>query len=166
MELCEVCRVNTATIHLTQIQNGETLTRHICEECAEEEGIPFGVGSRNDQNDDNDEFGSPVEIDSEPMICTRCGTTEDQLAASGEVGCPKCYDVFRDFLDERSSYLSAFRRYDGKKYRHSGSRSFQSELDTLRRELGTAITEQRFETAAVLRDRILELESREEDSWN
>ncbi len=163
MELCEVCRVNTATIHLTQIQNGETLTRHICEDCAEEEGIPFGHGRH---NDDEDDFGSPVENVDEPIICPRCGTTEDQLAAFGEVGCSKCFETFREFLDERSSYHSAFRRYDGKKYRHSGSRSFQSELDTLRRELGTAIAEQRFETAAVLRDRILELESREEDSWN
>jgi len=162
MELCEVCRINTATIHLTQIQNGETLTRHICEECAEEEGIPFGG---NVQESDS-EFENIDNLDNEPLICAHCGTTEDQLAASGEVGCTKCYQVFRDFLDERSSYHAAFSRYDGKKYRQSGSRSFQSELDTLRRELGTAIVEQRFETAAVLRDRILELESREEESWN
>lgn len=162
MELCEVCRVNTATIHLTQIQNGETLTRHICEDCAEEEGVPFGHQGRGEDS----EFGIPTDIENEPIICFRCGTTEDQLAASGEVGCAKCFEVFREFLDERSSYHTAFRRYDGKKYRNAGSRSFQSELDTLRRELGTAIAEQRFEAAAVFRDRILELESREEDSWN
>lgn len=157
MELCEVCRVNTATIHLTQIEQGETITRHLCQDCAEEEGIPAIVDGINGETDDED---------NQPLECSKCGTTEDQLASSGEVGCAYCYEIFDDFIAERSSYQTAYRRYDGKRYRQSGSRSFQSELDTLRRELGSAIKEERFEVATVLRDRIRELESREEDLWN
>ncbi len=157
MELCEVCRVNTATIHLTQIDQGETVTRHLCNDCASEEGIPV-VDETIQEQDNIDEIP--------PLECPRCETTEDQLAASGEVGCSECYRIFHDFLSERADYRNNFRRYDGKKYRQSGSRSFQSELDTLRRELGTAISEERFEVATVLRDRIREIESNEEQTWN
>lgn len=158
MELCEVCRVNTATIHLTQIEQGEAVSRHLCNDCAQEEGIP--VADEMNGNGENESEEIP------PLACPRCETTEDQLASSGEVGCSECYKVFQEFLAERSGYRGSFRRYDGKQYRQSGSRNFQSELDTLRRELGAAISEERFEVASVLRDRIREIEANEEISWS
>ncbi len=161
MELCEVCRVNTATIHLTQVEHGEPITRHLCQDCAEDEGIP---GLPNMEGEQSDQQIAPEEI--LPLTCPTCGTTEDQLAATGELGCTECYKIFKLILQDQSSFRSLFRRYEGKQYRQSGSRSFQSELDTLRRELGTAIHEERFEVATVLRDRIREIESSEESLWS
>lgn len=158
MELCEVCRINTATIHLTQIEQGEAVTRHLCEECANEEGIPIiAEGTLPEQEEALE--------DNEPITCAHCGTTEDQLTSSGEVGCTHCYETFQPIISERSSYRISYRRYDGKRYRQTGSRSFQNELDTLRRELATAIAEERFEVASVLRDRIRDLEG-QEDVWS
>ena len=37
--LCENCGKNEAAIHLTQIQNNEMTTRHLCEVCAEAMGL-------------------------------------------------------------------------------------------------------------------------------
>ncbi len=161
MELCEVCRVNTATIHLTQISNGESLTRRLCKDCANEEGIPMG-------DQDDEDVTDLEELAQEPILltCSKCGTTEEQVISSGRVGCSHCYVVFRNAIEERSSYLDVYTRYDGKQYRQGSSKSFQSELDTLRRELGTAIVEERFEIASVLRDRIREIEENEELQWS
>jgi len=156
MELCEVCRVNTATIHLTQINNGETLTRHLCSDCASDEGVPMGGNGE-------EEVADLEDLASEPILlsCAKCGTTEEQVISSGRVGCSHCYEVFRTIIEERSSYIDVYKRYSGKSYRQGSSRSFQSELDTLRRELGTAINEERFEVATVLRDRIRDIENNE-----
>ncbi len=161
MELCEVCRVNTATIHLTQVEHGEPITRHLCQDCAEDEGIP-GLPEMG-QTEQQDSIEQEEIL---PLTCPHCNTNEDQIAGSGEVGCAQCYSIFRTLIQEKGDFRSNYQRYDGKKYRQSGSRSFQSELDTLRRELGAAITQERFEVAAVLRDRIREIEANEESSWS
>jgi protein arginine kinase activator len=36
---CECCQEHEATIHLTQVLNGESRELHLCEECAEEHGL-------------------------------------------------------------------------------------------------------------------------------
>ena len=36
---CEGCRKNSATIHLTEIANGQRRELHLCESCAQKQGI-------------------------------------------------------------------------------------------------------------------------------
>ena len=88
MDICEVCRVNTATIHLTQISNGETLTRHLCADCAEEEGLPVL---------ETGEDGELPPVESEPLTCPHCqvlahvtpvSVTPKLLCASAHVANP------------------------------------------------------------------------------
>ncbi len=42
--LCERCKVNQATLHLTDIIEGSVFERHLCEECRSEE-LPFDLPS-------------------------------------------------------------------------------------------------------------------------
>jgi len=37
--LCQRCKKNNATVHLTDIVNGEKREKHLCEDCAAEEGV-------------------------------------------------------------------------------------------------------------------------------
>ena len=37
--LCECCQEHEATIHLTQVVNGQSKELHLCEECAEQSGL-------------------------------------------------------------------------------------------------------------------------------
>jgi len=36
---CQICQKRTATIHLTEITEGQRTELHICEHCASEQGI-------------------------------------------------------------------------------------------------------------------------------
>ena len=158
MDICEVCHVNTATIHLTQIENGHTTMRHLCADCAEEEGLPFLPENMGDLDGE--------EMNSQPLMCSDCGTTEEDYRKTKLLGCPKCYNVFKEDIDEEEGYTFKFRRYDGKKYGISKSNSRINQLDILRKELDSAIKEERFEVATVLRDKVRELEAEEERRWS
>jgi protein arginine kinase activator len=43
--LCERCGENEAIIHLTQIENNQMNTSHLCEGCAAEKGLDTGVAA-------------------------------------------------------------------------------------------------------------------------
>jgi len=160
MEICEVCHVNTATIHLTQIENGSATTRHLCQDCAESEGLQVIP------NDGSEEAIEDLDDFNEMQSCPKCNTSEDEIVATGEVGCSACYETFNDLLSSIAGYKYNYQRYNGKMYHQSSSREFHSELDILRRELDTAIREERFEVARVLRDRIRDLEIQEDSRWS
>ncbi len=36
---CQLCSSNTATIHLTEITNGQRVETHLCQECAQKQGL-------------------------------------------------------------------------------------------------------------------------------
>jgi protein arginine kinase activator len=152
MELCEVCHENESVIHITQMSGDGVAMRHLCEECAVEEGIPLpNMG---------DEFGEMDDdaLEKEVIICSRCGTSDEEFRKDYKAGCARCYDVFASELENRMRVKSGHRFYTGKQYNRAGSRAFKSELDCLREELSATIRDQKFEVASVLRDRIRVLE--------
>ena len=36
---CEICKTNTATVHLTEIIDGHRSESHLCQSCAQKEGV-------------------------------------------------------------------------------------------------------------------------------
>ena len=42
--LCDICKQNTATVHLTQIVEGKTRKMDLCEACSKEKGIDDPTG--------------------------------------------------------------------------------------------------------------------------
>ncbi|HRT82669.1 MAG TPA: UvrB/UvrC motif-containing protein, partial [Oscillospiraceae bacterium] len=91
--------------------------------------------------------------------CPKCGSSFEDIAKSGKIGCAECYNTFYEKL------LPTRQRIHGR-IRHSGKVSEaaceenkkQSELEKLRCRLNAAVEEQNYEEAAVLRDKIRELE--------
>ena len=39
--LCQICRKNTAVVHLTRITKDKKREMHLCEDCAKKRGLPF-----------------------------------------------------------------------------------------------------------------------------
>ncbi|UCE99036.1 MAG: UvrB/UvrC motif-containing protein [Planctomycetota bacterium] len=162
---CQICQKNEATIHLTEINDGVRNEMHLCEQCAQEEGV--AVKSHLPINEllanllatqpSDDELFSGSEQES---ICPHCGFTLDQFTKKAVLGCPYDYEVF-----EKSLLPLIKRAHDGKTSHRgkvpskaSKDTKKQVELMSLRRELETAIKSEDYELAAKLRDKINQFE--------
>jgi protein arginine kinase activator len=154
--LCESCKEKEATIHLTQVVDGEIKKLHLCEACAAKKGIDFqgplsitdillGMGIQ-----------KPSETASAERTCPRCHMRRTDFKKTGRFGCAACYDAF---AEELPPLLKAMHRSD----HHTGkvpsreSRRVQAtaELASLQQQMDKAIAAENFEEAARLRDAIL-----------
>lgn len=158
---CQVCQKNEATIHLTEINDGVRTEMHLCENCAQEEGI--AVKSHLPINEllanllatqpSDDEVSGSSEQD---ITCPHCGFTLEQFTKKAVLGCPYDYDVF-----EKSLVPLIERAHDGRTShcgkvptKTSSDTKKQVELLTLRQQLETAVKSEDYELAAKLRDEI------------
>lgn len=164
---CTHCNEREANTHIKRIINGRKEEMHLCEECAKELGVmeefsfePFtmdslfgkllGAGAK--------AFNSLSGVDR----CTYCGTTFNDIVNTGRVGCAHCYDKFERKLEPSIEKLHGRAKHIGKNVSYTEEKNETeketvSELDKLKADLKLAIQEQRFEDAAVLRDKINEL---------
>jgi protein arginine kinase activator len=162
---CEICQKNDATIHLTEITEGTRIETHLCEHCAQEQGIviksqiPLNelLGSLlASQSSDDELFGSPEK----DLSCPRCGFTLEQYRREGVLGCPYDYEVFEKAL------APLIKKAHDSKTTHCGKvpskipkdEKKQIELLNLRQQLDAAVQSEDYETAAKLRDKINQLE--------
>ena len=93
---CHHCD-NQATVHLTQILNGQMHKMDLCESCAQAKGVTnpenLSISNLMDKVDmDTDNSGTA-------MVCESCGTTHQEFKKGGRLGCEACYHVFRPVLD-------------------------------------------------------------------
>ena len=88
--------------------------------------------------------------------CEKCGNTFNDIVNSGKIGCADCYTTFYDKLLPSLQRIHGKTRHEGKNPTIIKAEVNESvhELQALENELKTAISEQNFEKAAELRDRI------------
>ncbi len=163
--LCQACKEKTATIHLTELTDGQRCETHLCQQCAESQGlaiksqIPLNellntLLSAAPQTDGNSENGTS-EMQSEHP-CPDCGMTLKRFSKESLLGCPHDYDEFKDELAPLIKQTQ-----DGKTH-HIGKAPSRMpaehhrdiELKNLKRQLDAAIKNEDYEAAAKLRDRI------------
>lgn len=160
---CTHCHEREANTHIKRNINGKKEEMHLCEECAKELGVldefsfePFSMDSF---------FGNllgagAAAVNSLTGVdrCTYCGTSFNDIVKSGRVGCAHCYDRFENKLAPSIEKLHGSAKHIGKNVSYTEETEEEiSEIDKLKADLKTAIQEQRFEDAAVLRDKIKEL---------
>lgn len=159
--LCQSCGKRQATTHIKTILNGELKEYDLCSECANKMG--YGSFFGNMGFDLNKLFGSFM--DSFPSAaltakrCQCCGSSFEDIAKSGKVGCANCYDVFYEELLPSIQRIHGRTSHIGKLAHSAGTQvKIKNELSRLKAELQKAINEQEFEKAAEIRDSIRELE--------
>ncbi len=162
---CDICGKFDATIHLTEVVNEQVTKLHICEVCAKQKSDEmqshFGLadllaGLVEGAESLDGGAGVPGLVGRK---CARCGSTYGDFQASGRIGCGKCYETFAKSL---SGLLRKIHGSD----RHVGKMPFTKEIsveqrETLKRlkdELKQLVMSEEFEKAALVRDRIRELE--------
>ena len=163
---CQHCKNNTATIHLTELVDGKRDEIHLCELCAQKQGIAV-----KNQIPLSELLGTLLSAQSQPknvsddaskdIVCPYCGITFEQFRKQSLLGCPHDYEVFEDLLlplieaahDEKTTHcgkVPAKAPADTKK---------QAQLRVLSRQLEGAVRDEDYETAAKLRDQIKQIEN-------
>jgi protein arginine kinase activator len=154
---CHHCD-SQATVHLTQIINGQMHKMDLCESCAQEKGVT---------NPDNLSIGNLLDdhqTNSDPsvasMTCESCGTTHQDFKKGGRLGCEACYHVFRPVLEPLLDGMHAGINHLGKiPSRSVQQKEVEDTEEVLSKALKTAIEEENYEKAAELRDRLKKLQA-------
>lgn len=156
MQKCQKCS-NPATLHITELLgDGLFEELHLCEQCASKylyEGPKQTAKAA---------AAAPV-AEEEALFsqteCPTCGLKFTEFRNTGRLGCPHDYDVFRDELAPLLENIHGDIQHCGKTPRHHPqAKEIQTELMHLRNRLKQAVTQEDYEEAAKLRDKIRQLE--------
>ncbi len=159
IKVCDICKNNPANIHLTQIVQDEVTVQHLCEECAKEKGISIVIEDKQDPFPSvisNETIESVPEIKQEEKVsCPQCSITFEEFKEKGRLGCASCYTAFKKEINSLLIQVHGDTEHRGKKY-GVFQEPFQKDDDVsfLRQELENAIQNEKFELAAVIRDKI------------
>ena len=161
--VCESCGKNPVTMCVKTIINGELTEYSLCAECAQKLGygnMLTGLG-RNFSSLLGGFFGDADPTEEETVHCKCCGSSFDDIARSGKVGCAECYHTFYDRLIPLIHRIHGNTKHRGKVPGDVPQVLPNNQLSLMRNELREAINSENFEQAAALRDRIRELEGGE-----
>ncbi|MCD4824480.1 MAG: UvrB/UvrC motif-containing protein [Phycisphaerae bacterium] len=158
---CDKCD-KPATVHLTEILGGKKIEKHLCEECAAEEGITIKANVPISQLLEDFVLQAAEETETEPEItCDVCGMNFSEFREHGQLGCPNDYEVFSPMLEKMLAQAhGGANQHVGKVPIHADqTQKKQNAILRLRAELKEMITAEQYERAAVLRDQIKEMEA-------
>ncbi len=157
---CQRCGKEPATVHLTDLLKGQKKERHLCNTCAEEEGL---VPQQAPLNEILSKFVMQKSAVKElvDLTCEQCGMTFVEFRSHGLLGCPNDYDAFQKALEPllARSHEGAVQHIGKLMPRIGDQFKVRQELMQLRKRLQRAVDDEQYEEAARLRDRISTLES-------
>jgi len=162
--LCDICGKKIATVHLTEIINGEVRELHLCEDCAlkksQEVQQQFSLG---------DILAGLVEEITTPeareiLKCKKCQMTYQEFKKIGRLGCSNCYLAFKNQLSQLLRAIHGSNTHQGKVPPTKFKLKIDIEIEELKKRLKRAIELEEFEEAAKIRDKIKELEKKKNES--
>ncbi len=161
--LCQSCKQNAATIHLTEIHDAEKRELHVCEACAQSQGIAPGplLPSLPTMLASLIKGGKPAGGAAPPAApCPTCGITFAEFREKGRLGCPNDYEFFAEHLTPLLEKIHGATAHRGRLPQGAGAASSSQgeQLLRLRAELQQAVKGEQYEAAARLRDEIRRLE--------
>ena len=163
--MCDECGQNPATIHIATIIGGNKKDENLCHQCWQKRnaallgGLQVGdllsklLGAKPKQ-EKAEEPEEKIEL-----YCDGCGMSYHEFQKTGRVGCAHCYEVFGEHMEKTLKSIHGHARHVGKAPAHlAGEMDAQRQMEDLRRQMDEAIAVEDFEQAAVLRDRIREIQ--------
>lgn len=168
--LCEECKVNEARYLISVVMDDEVRQRHLCSDCMMKMNMDIAGGNiRGLLNSILTAItGTSKEEDvpeEEDVTCQRCQTTWGQFRKSGRLGCPGCYEAFREKLQPTLLQIHGRMQHAGRQpLCNEDAQRARSQHEELTRQMEQAVALEDFETAAVLRDRIRALARKGEEA--
>jgi len=159
--LCQKCKKKQASVHMTEIVGEEKKEVHLCDGCAQEQGLTLkGQVSLADflagliKTPVNQELALLAKLE-----CPVCGINYLEFQTKGRFGCARDYEIFEKLVQPLLDKLHGASEHIGKiPAAGAGTDGVQARLSTLRRELKAAIDEEKYEEAAQIRDEMRRLE--------
>ena len=163
---CQHCKQYSATIHLTEITDGQRQETHLCEKCAQAQGVAIKNQIPLDElltsllaaqsQPESVQTSASSDLHEDDTQCPSCGMSVSEFKKQGVLGCPTDYEV----LDEELTPLIE-KTQDGKT-EHCGKVPAKEpadskkhiELANLTKQLEQAVAQEQYELAAELRDKI------------
>ena len=167
--LCEECGVNEACYTISVMMGGQITQRHLCADCMAKMNMNLAAGNvkhllsaiMSAISGSVEEAAASAAEEAEetaPIVCERCGTSLKQFTKSGKLGCPNCYQAFREQLTPMLQQIHGRVQHAGRKpLDDEGAQRRRAVYDRLTRQLEQAVAVEDFETAAILRDQLRHL---------
>jgi len=163
---CDICSKKKATVHLTEIIDGQMTEMHLCEECARQKSVQMeqqfgladllaGLGGFSKQVKEEEKIN---------LQCDNCTMTYDDFRKFGRLGCSKCYESFEKHLSTLLKKIHGSNQHLGKtpKKIPQSQRKKLENIQDFKHQLNHAIKVEDFEEAAILRDKIRGMEQKGE----
>ena len=158
---CDRCG-NPSVYHSTLIVNGVSKNTNLCRDCAIKEGV-FNQQKPSLFDEMFSSFSDLLGYEQvENVVCPVCKTTLREFKTTGRLGCPNCYDMFRDEISNIIKRIAPFETHkqDTIKTKAKPEKQTKEEkIRSLKEEMKIAVSEERYEDAAKIKKQITKLES-------
>jgi len=160
--ICQDCKKREAEVHLTQIINNQKISLSLCGECAAKRGfhspldnVPFPLAEILSGLANNLPELKKSALQ-EKLVCPNCKLTFEEFTRQGRFGCGTCYKAFRHRLEMimRKIHGASLHRGRNPQMETASQALPVKEEERLELELRKAITEEEFERAAEIRDKL------------
>jgi len=140
---------------------------HLCQECAQKlQGLSFGFSLYPGMVSDflqalfgSSYLGKAESTKLQQEQCPGCGRTFAQIQQTGRMGCSRCYETFESQMELLLRRIHGETAHVGKvPFRAGADFRKKQEITQLRKKLQHLVENEAFEEAALVRDRIRELE--------
>lgn len=156
--ICDNCKIRESVISFTKIEDNEVTEVHLCKECAAKKfkGNFLMIDGFKDLF--KELFNTEETIDIE-KTCRFCGRRIEEVLKTSNLGCIHCYDEFRDEINDflQNYQLSSVHKGKIPKSCPTDLKVGRKILD-LKDKLQEALILENYEEAAILRDKIRDLE--------
>lgn len=165
MQYCTACQKAIASIVIMDLTAGAvTGSQHLCTACAEQMGLgqpkpPLKFSPEMLEDLLGGLKGQkPGTVRKPAEACPGCGLTPTEFRTKGRLGCPRCYEVFRQELLPLLTRIHEAHAHRGRLPGRTSAapleRTDDKNLAELRRALEEAVRGERYEEAARLRDEL------------
>lgn len=147
---CQLCDA-VATVHLTQIVQGKVHKVHYCETCASKGGATDASVFQLAE--------AVTAVTTQPTLtCPTCCFNDLEFRRTGRLGCPDCWPVFLEALQELLVKVQHRLQHVGRAPVGTlALGQLRHRLDEAKTEMEMAIAHEDYESAARLRDEIAQL---------
>ncbi len=161
--VCDFCHERESVIYLEQITvNGQKRRINLCMECAIERGI--SPDPKNIENSIGQLFrelsAKAKKLEQEnSRMCPVCGTSLREIRKTAKTGCPECYAIFKNEIQQYLDGKGIHGEYTGTMpARLTTFHSVLTDRIALQNKMNEAIKNEDYEKAALYRDFLRALE--------
>lgn len=164
---CDRCG-KPSVYHSTLIVNGVSQTTNLCRDCAIKEGV-FNSTPTSIFDDMFSAFADFMPFEKvQDITCPVCKMTLREFKNTSKLGCPNCYDAFREEISNIIGRIAPYSTHkvesltQTKEKTNKKATTKEEKIKQLREDMALAVKEERYEDAGKIKKQIQRLESENE----